>query len=84
LQRGPDGDKPPAGGQWTIQQGDPSRYDPQRDGLIWFDGESLDRFLPSRCITMDIAADGSVWVLADEDKGKSLYVITPEAVAAST
>ena len=31
---------------------------------------------------MDIAADGSVWVLADKDKGKGLYVITPEAVAA--
>ena len=43
----------------------------------------LDRFLPGRCITMDIAADGSVWVLADKDKGRDLYVITPEAVAAA-
>jgi hypothetical protein len=32
---------------------------------------------------MHIAADGSVWVLADEARGKDLYVITPEAVAAS-
>ena len=82
-QRGPDGDKPPAGGLWTIRQGDPSRYDPQCDGLIRFDGETADRFLPGRCISMDIAADGSVWVLADEEKGKDLYVITPEAQAAS-
>jgi hypothetical protein len=53
------------------------------DGLARFDGHTLDRFLPGQCISMDIAADGSVWVLADEDKGKDLYVITPEAVVAS-
>jgi hypothetical protein len=51
------------------------------DGLARFDGESLDRFLPGQCISMDIAADGSVWVLAHEGEGKDLYVITPEAVA---
>jgi hypothetical protein len=50
------------------------------DDLARFDGTTADRFLPGRCITMDIAADGSVWVLADEDKGKDLYSITPEAV----
>lgn len=53
------------------------------DGLVRHDGTTADRFLPGRCITMDIAADGSVWVLADEDEGRDLYVITPEAVAAS-
>jgi hypothetical protein len=66
------------------------------DGLARFDGETLDRFLPGRCPLMDIAADGSVWVLATDegaltpgeggfpdDQGWGLYVITPEAVAAS-
>jgi hypothetical protein len=51
------------------------------DGVVRFDGESVDHFLPGRCISMDIAADGSVWVLADEEEGGDLYVITPEAVA---
>jgi hypothetical protein len=55
----------------------------QCDGLARFDGETLDRFLPGQCISMDIAADGSAWVLADEDAGKDLYVITPEAMTAS-
>jgi hypothetical protein len=36
---------------------------------------------------MDITADGAVWVLATEKKGRNelrdLYVITPEAVAAT-
>ncbi len=53
------------------------------DGLARFDGETLDRFLPGQSISMDIAADGSVWVLAGEDKARDLYVITPEAVAAT-
>jgi len=53
------------------------------DGLVRFDGVNTDHFLPDQCISMDIAADGSVWVLADEDKGRDLYVITPEAVAAT-
>ena len=37
------------------------------DGLTRFDGQTLDRFLPGRCISMDVAADGSVWVLAADD-----------------
>ena len=49
------------------------------DGLARFDGQTLDRLLPGQCISMDIAADGSVWLLADDD----LYVITPKAVAAA-
>jgi hypothetical protein len=49
------------------------------DGLARFDGMTWSRFLPGQCISMDIAADGSVWVLADNET----YVITPEAVAAS-
>ena len=57
-------------------------HDPQCDGVVRFDGKTADRFLPGRCITVDIAADGSVWVLADEEEGKDLYVIIPEAVAA--
>jgi len=47
------------------------------DGLARFDGDTLDRFLPGQCVSMDIAADGSVWVLASGD----LYVITPEVIA---
>ena len=54
------------------------------DGLARFDGTTVDHFLPGQCISMDIAADGSVWVLADEDEGRDLYVITPEAVAATS
>jgi hypothetical protein len=53
------------------------------DGLARFDGETLDRFLPGQSISMDIAADGSVWVLAGNAQGRDLYLITPEAVAAS-
>lgn len=53
------------------------------DGLARFDGEGLDQFLPGQCIKMDIAADGSAWVLSDVEEGKALYVITPEAVMAS-
>jgi hypothetical protein len=53
------------------------------DGLARFDGQTLARFLPGQCISIDIAADGSAWVLADEDAGKGLYVITPEAMTAA-
>ena len=53
------------------------------DGLVRFDGTTVGHFLPGQCISMDIAADGSVWVLAEDDEGRDLYVITPEAVTAS-
>jgi hypothetical protein len=64
------------------------------DGLARFDGETLDRFLPGRCLTMDIAADGSVWVLAADDAAVvpreggfpddqtwDLYVVTAKAMS---
>ena len=72
-----------------------------RDGLARFDGQTLDRFLRGQYISMDIAADSSVWVLGaeesldgrldggdprwvlDDDEQRGLYVITPEAVAAT-
>ena len=60
---------------------DPDVVDVWCDGLARFDGETLDRFLPGQSISMDIAADGSVWVLAGEDEARDLYVITPEAVS---
>jgi hypothetical protein len=66
--------------------GGPDAVDPDAidcDGLARFDGETLDRFLPGQSISMDVAADGSVWVLAGNEQGRDLYLITPEAVAAS-
>ena len=51
------------------------------DGVVRFDGLTTDHFLPGRCTRWDFAKDGSVWVLADADEGRDLYVITPEAVA---
>jgi len=57
------------------------------DGPARFDGQSLDHFLPGQCISaMDIAAGGSVWVLASNlgfvTEPLGLYVVTPEAAAA--
>jgi hypothetical protein len=37
------------------------------DGLARFDGQRLRRFLRGQCISMDIAADGSVWALAADE-----------------
>lgn len=56
------------------------------DGLVRFDGITTDRFLSGQCISMDIAADGTVWALAgnNEAGGRDLYVITLAAVGAST
>ena len=61
------------------------------DGVVRFDGETWSRFLQGRCVeAMDIAPDGSVWLLAKESDESGArypvahtYVITPEAVAAS-
>ena len=58
------------------------------DGVARFDGETWSRFLQGRCVEgMDIAPDGSVWLLAKESDASfpvaHVYVITPEAVAAS-
>ena len=61
-------------------------------GVNRFDGRTWVRFLPGMEVSwlsgMDIAPDGSVWVLAgtrglDTDWATDLYVITPEATAAS-
>ena len=47
-------------------------------GVVHFDGVTWSRHLSDLCVDgMDIAADGSLWVLADD----GLYVITPEAMA---
>jgi hypothetical protein len=67
----------PDGSVWIdtgIIQRDPEAC----DGLVRFDGVRFDRYLEGRCITMDIDALGSAWVLANDE----VYVITPEAVAA--
>ena len=50
------------------------------DGLARFDGQRLDRFLPAQCISMDIAADGSAWVLAADDLP---YVFDDDALRAT-
>ena len=63
------------------QAADPGgTYEPTCDGIGHFDGVTWDRYLPDRCVDdIDVAADGSVWAIAD----KGLYVIAPEAVAAA-
>jgi hypothetical protein len=94
----------PDGSLWSglWQEGADSTDPSLCDGLARFDGETLERFLPGRCIAMDIAPDGSAWVLAadevvlemdgfwlsrrwalPDDQTWHLYVITPEAVAAT-
>jgi len=62
-------------------------------GISRFDGLAWEQHLPGECIgDMDIAPDGSVWLIAWEGPynmsgwpadgaGPNLYVITPEAVA---
>ena len=59
-------------------------------GVSRFDGQTWVRYLPGMYVHwfggMDIAPDGSVWVLASEGAGvdpQRLYVITPEAVETS-
>ena len=61
------------------------------DGVRRFDGAKWDHYLRDMCVAsgpvLDISTDGSVWVLASETEGGKgpvdLYVITPEAVAAT-
>ena len=58
-------------------------------GVGHLEGKTWHRYLTDRCIeALGIAADGSVWMLAGESVGEagrtsSVYVITPEAVAAA-
>jgi len=70
----------PDGSLWFSMWRGPDSVD--CDGLVRFDGQALDRFLPGQCVSMDIAADGSVWVVAGDDQARDLFVITPTAVAA--
>jgi hypothetical protein len=50
------------------------------DGIARFDGSTWQYFLSGHRVSdWDIAPDGSVWLRADH----GLYVITPEAVAAT-
>ncbi|MGD8485914.1 MAG: hypothetical protein PVG27_13230 [Chloroflexota bacterium] len=68
---------------WSVQ-GNPEEGRPRCEGVSRFDGLTWERHLPGKCIDdMDIAPDGSVWVIADDQEGKDLYAITPEAVAAT-
>ncbi|MEA2025278.1 MAG: hypothetical protein U9O18_01170 [Chloroflexota bacterium] len=61
----------PDGNFWAVR--------PDCLGVNRFDGRTWVEYLPGICADdMDIAFDGSVWLLADD-----LYVITPEAVAAT-
>ena len=83
LWRSADGNDPRVGDYWRWEEREGAVATGRLvcDGLARFDGQSLDRFLPGQCISMDIAADGSVWVLADDEEGRDLYVITPETAA---
>jgi hypothetical protein len=62
---------------------------PVNDGVRHFDGATLSHYLRGHPVrAMDVAADGSLWLLADDDPSDEeevldLYVITPEAVAAT-
>lgn len=67
-----------------------ARTDHEEDcagGVGNFDGSTWSGYLPDLCVTaMDIADDGSVWLLAvdgPDDARSDLYVITPEAAAAN-
>jgi hypothetical protein len=55
-------------------------------GVARFDGVTPDRYLSGLCVeAIDITTDGSVWLLATEADSdlRHVYVITPEAVAAT-
>jgi hypothetical protein len=70
-------------GRWSRPEGD-SPDGELDDGVAHFDGETWEQYLAGHEVfSMDVAADGSVWVLADEGEGRDLYVITPEAVTAA-
>ena len=82
----------PDGSFWAGWAGRGALGTPDVLGVNRFDGRTWARFLPGKEVSwlsgMEIAPDGSVWVLAgsreaDTDWATDLYVITPEAVAAS-
>ena len=75
---------------WSVYDGDTDTV--LYPGISRFDGQTWMRYLPGMAaLGMDIAPDGSVWVVARESYDyvaaqgpapeANLYVITPEAVA---
>jgi hypothetical protein len=79
---------------WRMKDREEPQAPSRCEGVSRFDGRTWMRYLPGRCVGffgwMDIAPDGSVWVLSlegedpeDRYAGQGLYVITPEAVAAT-
>jgi len=82
----------PDGAAWVISRlgrwGDQPVCTDDFGGVSRFDGETWSRFLSDSCIeSMDIAADGSIWLLATESDARyptlHTYVISPEAVVAT-
>jgi hypothetical protein len=78
----------PDGSFWAAWSGSGVHGTPDALGVNRFDGRTWMRFLPGTesgwLSGMDIAPDGSVWVLAGTTVLEpDLYVITPEAVAAA-
>ena len=87
----------PDGSFWAAWPGRGALGTPDCLGVNRFDGRSWERYLPGMYVwplAMDIAPDGSAWLIAWEDKGVDdqgygssdghLFVITPEAVAATS
>ena len=86
----------PDGSFWAAWPGRGALGTPDFLGVNRFDGRAWERYLPDMYVHplgMDIAPDGSVWLIAWEDKGVDdqgywsdghLYVITPGAVAATS
>jgi len=81
----------PDGSVWVNPLGDWEATGNECDGVASFDGEAWDRYLRGICIyAMDVAPDGNVWLQAGVMRHAGsgfepveVYVITPEAVAAT-
>jgi hypothetical protein len=78
----------PDGGLWMAQQYHDDMPCSEHWGVARFDGSTWRRFVSGRCVgSVDMAPDGSVWLKATSDSSddapSDLYVITPEAVAAT-
>jgi hypothetical protein len=86
----------PDGSTWVnVAHPDPGPDDLLCDGLGRFDGLTWASYLPGRCILdYDFAPGGAVWVVAENegspdeytapDSPVHTYIITPEALAASS
>jgi hypothetical protein len=71
----------PDGGLWVRHNH--RWWGPGVDGIFRFDGSTWRHFLPGHSFkSVSVAPDGSVWLLADGIYD-GIYVITPEAIAAS-